>query len=47
MSMNKNRSVTENLMDAETRAKLAGRVEVLEKVKNLVLLPHLEMMTAE
>ena len=39
--------VQENLLDAETRTKLAGRVEVLEKVKDLLLLPQLEMMTVQ
>ena len=39
--------VNENLMSAETRAKLSGRVEVLDKVKELFLLPQLEMMTAQ
>lgn len=38
---------TEALIDAETRERLAGRIEVLEKVKRLILLPRLEMMTAQ
>lgn len=37
----------ENLLNAETREKLAGRVEVLDKVKKLFLLPQLDMMTAQ
>lgn len=37
----------ENLLNAETRAKLAGRIEVLDKVKALFLLPKLDMMTVE
>lgn len=47
MSMSKKETSVENLTDAETRTKLAERVEVLEKVKDLVLLPQLEMMTVE
>lgn len=40
-------NVNENLLDAETRNKLAGRVEVLDKVKELFLLPELQMMTVQ
>ncbi len=40
-----NKATNENLLDAETREKLAGRVEVLDKVKKLFLLPQLEMIT--
>lgn len=47
MSANKNEAAKENLIDTETRARLAGRVEVLDKVKELFLLPQLDMMTAE
>lgn len=39
--------VNDNLLDAETRAAVAGRVEVLDKVKELFLLPELEMMTMQ
>lgn len=51
--MNTNENVTENtvqaenLLDATTRNKLADRVEVLDKVKELFLLPKLEMMTVQ
>lgn len=31
----------------ELREKVSGRVEVLDKVKELLLLPQLEMMTAK
>ena len=43
----KTKMVNENLLDAETRSKMAGRVEVLDKVKKLFLLPQLNMMTVE
>lgn len=39
--------VNENLLNPETRAKLSGRVEVLDKVKKLFLLPKLDTMTVE
>lgn len=51
--MNTNENVAENtvqaenLLDATTRNKLADRVEVLDKVKELFLLPQIEMMTTE
>lgn len=39
--------LNENLLNPETRAKLSGRVEVLDKVKKLFLLPKLDTMTVE
>ena len=35
----------ENLLDSDTRKALAGRIEVLDKVKALVLLPQINLVT--
>lgn len=45
--MEKQEMQNESLLDTATREKLAGRVEVLDKVKELFLLPQLDMMTAQ
>ncbi len=45
--MNAKTELNENLLDAETRKKLAGRIEVLDKVKSLFLLPEIEIATVQ